>query len=79
MKKVILSLALVVAFSTTFVSCRDTNKKADDIEDVADDVEDSMDDVGDAVEDAVNDTGDAIEEGVNEVEENTGTGGTDDM
>lgn len=79
MKKLILSLALVAAFSTTFVSCRDTSKKADDMEDVADDVEDSMDDTGDAIEDAAEDTGDAIEEGVNEVKENTGTGGTDDM
>ncbi len=79
MKKIILSLALVAAFSTSFVSCRDTNKKADDMEDVADDVEDSMDDAGDAIEDAVDDTGDAIEEGVDEVKENTGTGGTDDM
>ena len=72
MRKLILSLAIVAAFGTTFVSCRDTKKEeveihVDDADDVADDIEDAADDVGDA-----------IEEGVDEIKENTGTGGTDD-
>jgi DNA-binding transcriptional regulator GbsR (MarR family) len=72
MKKVILSLALVVAFSTTFVSCRETKKE--EIEVNVDDV----DDVEDDIEDAVDDVEDAVNEGVDEIKENTGTGGTDD-
>jgi len=69
MKKVILSLALIVAFGSTVVSCRDTKKE---------DVEINVDDAADDVEDAMDDVGDAVEEGVDEVKENTGTGGTDD-
>lgn len=82
MKKLVLSLALLVAASTTFVSCRDTKKDGDmeiNVDDNNGDVEDAIDDAGDAIEDAADDTGDAINEGVNEVQENTGTGGTDDM
>ncbi|MAP80127.1 MAG: hypothetical protein CL526_03455 [Aequorivita sp.] len=83
MKKIILSLALVAAFSTSFVSCRDT-KEADDIEDVADDYNDTMDDVEDEVEDMADDNTSQrlendLEEGVDEIKENTGTGGTDDI
>lgn len=72
MKKVILTLAVAFTLSTAFVSCRDTNKKSDD-------VENAMDDVADDVEDAMDDAGDAIEEGVDEIQENTGMGGTDDQ
>lgn len=83
MKKLILSLALVVALGTSFISCRE-NKKADDIEDVADDVNDAMDDVEDEVKDMTDDDAtdpveNTIQEGVNEIQENTGTGGTDDI
>lgn len=83
MKKLILSLALIFTFSTAFISCRDT-KKADDVEDVVDDVNDAMDDVEDEVKDMTDDDAtdpveNTIQEGVNEIQENTGTGGTDDI
>ena len=71
MKKLMISLLLVAAFSTTFTSCRDT-KKADDMEDVVDDVEDAVDD------DATDPVENTLQEGVNEAQENTGLGGTDD-
>ncbi|MCH2490468.1 MAG: hypothetical protein MK211_10000 [Flavobacteriales bacterium] len=54
MKKILVSLALILAFSTSFVSCRDT-KKADDVEDVADDLEDALDDAEDEIEEVVDD------------------------
>jgi hypothetical protein len=76
MKKLILSLALVVTFSTAFVSCRE-NKKADDVEDVVDDVNDNVKDMTD--DDATDPIENTIQEGVNEIQENTGTGGTDDI
>ena len=76
MKKLILSLAMLVAFSTTFISCRDTKKE--EVEVNVDDVDDMEDDVEDDVEDAVDDVEDAVNEGVDEIQENTGTGGTDD-
>lgn len=83
MKKLILSLALVLAFSTAFVSCRD-NKKTDDVQDVADDMNDTMEDAADDVKDMTDDDAtdpieNTIQEGVNEIQENTGTGGTDDI
>ncbi|PKA83317.1 hypothetical protein ATE92_1469 [Ulvibacter sp. MAR_2010_11] len=65
MKKLILSLFVLAIFATTFISCRETEKKADDVEDVMDD------DASDPVENT-------IQEGVDEVQENTGLGGEDD-
>ncbi len=83
MKKLILSLALVVAFSTNFVSCRE-NKKTDDVQDAVDDVNDAMDNTEGEVKDITDDDAtdpveNTIQEGVNEIQENTGTGGTDDI
>jgi hypothetical protein len=82
MKKLILSLFVIAMFATTFVSCRETEKKADDVEDVMDDddVEDVMDDdVEDVMDDDASDpVENTIQEGVNEVQENTGLGGEDD-
>ena len=81
MKKLILTLALVFTFSTAFVSCRDT-KKVDDTPDVVDDINDTMDDVQnqDMIDDDATDTlENTLQEGVNEIQENTGTGGTDDI
>ncbi|WP_168421713.1 hypothetical protein [Candidatus Ulvibacter alkanivorans] len=54
MKKILVSLALILAFSTSLVSCRDTTK-ADDVEDVADDLEDALDDAEDEIEEVVDD------------------------
>jgi len=61
MKKVILSLALIAAFGTTMISCRDTKKEEVEInvDDVSDDVGDAIDDAGDAIEDAADDVEDA--------------------
>jgi len=81
MKKLILTLALVFTFSTAFVSCRDT-KNVDDTPDVIDDINDTMDDVQnqDMIDDDATDTlENTLQEGVNEIQENTGTGGTDDI
>ena len=83
MRRLILIMALVVAFNTTFVACRE-NKKADDIEDVTDDVNDAMDNAEDEVKDLTDDDAtdpveNTIQEGVNEIQENTGMGGTDDI
>ncbi|WP_121667885.1 hypothetical protein [Mesonia aquimarina] len=83
MKKSIVMLAMLFAFSTAFTSCRNEEKKTDDMEEAADDtgdaIEDAAEDTGDAVEDAAEDVGDAAEEGADEVEENTGMGGNDDL
>ena len=83
MRKLILSLALVFTLSTAFISCRE-NKKADDVEEVVDDVNDAMDDAEDKVKDMTDDDAtdpveNTIQEGVNEIQENNGTGGTDDI
>lgn len=43
MKKVFLLLFMAGLFSTGFVSCRDQKSAGDQIEDVADDVEDAVD------------------------------------
>ncbi|WP_034259511.1 hypothetical protein [Altibacter lentus] len=72
MRKISVSLALLVVLSTAFLSCRETEKKADDIEDVADDVEDTADD------DASDPVENTLQESVNEAQENTGLGGEDD-
>lgn len=69
MKKVIVSLAVLFTLSTAFVSCRETKETKIEVE---------ADDVADDIEDAIDDAGDAVEEGVDEIQENTGTGGTDD-
>lgn len=42
MKKVFLILFAAGLMSTSFISCRDTNTVADDVEDVADDVGDAV-------------------------------------
>lgn len=54
MKKVIFLFALVFAFSSSFISCRETNEERE--------IEVRTDDVGDEVEDAVDDVGDEIDE-----------------
>ncbi len=54
MKKIIVTLVLVVAFCTAFVSCRDT-KKVDET-DMVDDMQDEMNDSMDAMDETMNDT-----------------------
>ena len=79
MKKLILSLSLVFVFSFSFTACRETNK-TDHVEEVADDVNDPDLEVIDAIDDDATDpVENTIQEGVNEIQENTGTGGTDDI
>ena len=49
MKKLILLFALLFSVSTSFISCRDTEREADDIE-MSDDMEDEMEEVEEEVE-----------------------------
>jgi len=87
MKKSVIMLAMLFAFSTAFTSCREENKD-DDVElnvdeaenemnDVGDDIEDAANDTGDAIENAAEETGDAIDNAANEVEDEVK--GNDDM
>ena len=71
MKKIIVSLALLFAVSTTLTSCRDTKESTTIEVEVDDDVIATDDDATDPIENTV-------QEGANEVLENTGLGGTDD-
>ena len=54
MRRILISLVLILAFSSTFVSCRDT-KKADDIEDVTEDLEEALEDAEEEIEEVVDD------------------------
>lgn len=58
MKKLILALVLVVAFSAAFVSCRDTKKvdESEVVDDMQDAIDDTMDAIDDTMDDAINDT-----------------------
>lgn len=81
MKKIVLLFAVILTFSTSLISCRDTEKDEVEIESVDDnafeDEDVNFDDNDDLNEDG--DIEDAVEEGVNEAAENTGLGGTDDI
>lgn len=66
MKKLLLSSALVVALGLSFTSCRDTEKKADDLGDT---IENTADDVSDKTEGALEKAGRAIDNAANEVKE----------
>jgi predicted small secreted protein len=66
MKKLLLSTVLVVALGLTFTSCRDTEKKADDMGDA---IETAADDVADKTEGALEKAGKAIDNAANEVKE----------
>ncbi|OBX25649.1 hypothetical protein LX77_02531 [Gelidibacter algens] len=66
MKKLLLSTVLVVALGLTFTSCRDTEKKADDMGDT---IETTADDVADKTEGALEKAGKAIDNAANEVKE----------
>lgn len=67
MKKVVLSIALVMAMGWSFTSCRETTKT----DDVDDDVEIHIDgdDVSDKTEGALEKTGKAIDNATDEVKE----------
>ncbi len=54
MRRILISLVLILAFSSTFASCRDT-KKADDIEDVTEDLEEALEDAEEEIEEVVDD------------------------
>ncbi len=54
MKKLILIFALLFTVSSSFISCRETAREEDDLEEVGDDLED----VGDDIEDEVDEMGD---------------------
>jgi len=64
MKKLLLSLALLLALSISFTSCRDTKKSADD---AVENVGDAMDDAADAVEETAEDAGDAVDNAIDAV------------
>ena len=78
MKKVFLSLILVVAMSLTFTSCRDTENKADDVEVTIEksavktekETEGALEKAGKAIDNAANETkeaGKAIEDAAKEI------------
>ncbi len=77
MKKLLLSTVLVVALGLSFTSCRETEKKADDMgdaienaaDDTADAMEDAADDAADKTEGALEKAGKAIDNATNEVKE----------
>ncbi|NJW52349.1 hypothetical protein [Salinimicrobium oceani] len=56
MKRLALLFALLFTFSSGFVSCRDTEREADDVE-----VSDDMEEVGDDIEDAGEEIEDEID------------------
>lgn len=64
MKKLILLFALLFSVSTSFISCRDTEKEADDMDDVemTDDMEDDMEDMADEMEDEVEEMEDEVDD-----------------
>ncbi|WP_027125737.1 hypothetical protein [Gelidibacter mesophilus] len=67
MKKLLLSSALVVALGFSFTSCRDTEKKADD---VSDKTEGALEKAGRAIDNAANEVkeaGKAIDSAATEV------------
>lgn len=66
MKKLLLSLTLVLAISLSFTSCRETEKKADDMGDT---IEIHTDDVSDETEGALEKAGRAVDNATNEVKE----------
>lgn len=71
MKKLILLFALVFSVSTSFISCRDTEKEADDMDDVemTDDMEEMREDAEDDMEDMADDMEDQVEEMEDEVDD----------
>jgi gas vesicle protein len=67
MKKYIIALTMLFAFSIAFTSCRDEKKTPEDkieaaIEDVKTEVEESSEEISDDVEDALEDVEDEIKE-----------------
>ena len=58
MKKIVFIGILLVMLVSVSLSCRDTQRRADDVEDVVDDVEDALEK-----------TEESIEEGIDDVEE----------
>ena len=71
MKKLILLFALLFSVSTSFISCRDTEKEADDMDDMemTDDMEDMADDMEDQMEDMEDEVEDEVEEMEDEVDD----------
>ncbi len=49
MKKLILLFALLFTVSTSFISCRETEREADDVE--MEEMDEEMDEMGDEMED----------------------------
>jgi hypothetical protein len=60
MKKLILIFALLFSVSSAFISCRETEREADDME-----INEEMDEMGDELEEA----GDEMEEEVDEMDD----------
>lgn len=56
MKRIALLFAFLFTFSTAFMSCRETEREADDME-----MRDDMDEMGEDIEDAADDLGDEID------------------
>lgn len=70
MKKLVLLFALLFTVSTSFISCRDTEKEADDMDDMEMMDENEMsDDMEDEMEDDMEDMADEMEEEAEEMED----------
>lgn len=69
MKKLVLLFALLFTVSTSFISCRDTEKEADDMEEMEMEMDDDMDDMSDDMEDDMEDMADEMEDEVDEMED----------
>ena len=71
MKKVILSLALVLAMGVSLTSCRETKKEETATEEAVEQVEEAVEETGEAMEEAAEEAGEAMDEAAEEVEETT--------
>lgn len=50
MKRIALIFAFLFTFSSAFMSCRETERANDDMEQVGEDIEDAGDDIEDAID-----------------------------
>lgn len=64
MKKVFLSLVLVAAMSTSFVSCKEKAEEGTDVEAAMETVEEAVEESAEATQEAVEETAEAVEEAV---------------
>ena len=51
MKKLVVLFAFLFAVSTSFISCRETEREVDEVEEVGEDVGDEIEETGEELED----------------------------